>query len=445
MNSMRGCKKHLENKERIVCAFLSVMLILSACAESNVYENCEEAKTENVISVTEPYSYEVEKEIFSFSASEDKTYHIPYAKISGCPDKKLQWNINHTLWKEAGWILDCAAIGVPLYELFCGENAMDIVGIYQYKQYLSILYEGAEESRLPGKIGYAIVIDTLDGSRILLGDVIENEDKFQDMLIHYFDNDPREVRLFIFEEDAEKILCHGRMTEKETVLNNVTFNGKYPEEDNGEIDSISYLFESASFYMSEEGFVVLPGAEYYEPLVFGWEEMVEVIKDEYRHLETNVSCAGTDKKETKTSEKECIDDEILKYLKMPIQEILDMTNANMDVESGVVVFEPDVFFPYIEEAPFLIICRSSDTTYKPLCISLYQDYDENYLQMLELNHNMGFREIMEAMGTVSVGESSERAGDKRYMISYIDEDLQYYFCSDNRDGREFELFIGLAE
>ena len=168
--------------------------------------------------------------------------------------KILQWNINHTLWEDACWILDCAESGGPLYDLFSGENAMQITGIYQYKHYLSVLYEGGTESRLPGKIAYAIVIDMLNGRRVLLGDLIENEDKFEDMLVHY-----------------------GHMTEKEIVINNLTSDGNNPEQDNGEIDSISYLFQASSFYMSEEGFVVLPGAKYYEPLVFEWEEISKVI------------------------------------------------------------------------------------------------------------------------------------------------------------------------
>ena len=241
-------------------------------------ENIAETRTvENVTSELTSYSYEVEKDVFSFSTSEDKTYYVPYVKISGCSNEKLQWNINHTLWEDACWILDCAEIGGPLYDLFSGENAMQITGIYQYKHYLSVLYEGGTESRLPGKIAYAIVIDMLNGRRVLLGDLIENEDKFEDMLVHYFDDDSREIRLFIFKEDAEKILYYGHMTEKEIVINNLTSDGNNPEQDNGEIDSISYLFQASSFYMSEEGFVVLPGAKYYEPLVFEWEEISKVI------------------------------------------------------------------------------------------------------------------------------------------------------------------------
>lgn len=152
----------------------------------------------------------------------------------------------------------------------------------------------------------------------------------------------------------------------------------------------------------------------------------------------SIGCGGI-------SEKETIDREITAYLRMSVQEILDLTNANIDEESSVVVFEPDIFFTYIEKDPFFIICRSRDTTYTPLCISLYQDYDNDYLAMLKLNCEMNFQEIMEVMGTVSIEQSSEREEDKRYMISFTEGELRYYFCSDNQDGREFELFIGLVE
>lgn len=298
---MKNIRKHMKysvnRKAVIFYLFLNSLLLLSSCGKNDIsqdrglegviiseplYENIgENDEAEKEFSAAESYAYEVEEMLFSFSVSEDETYHIPYVQISGCPNEKLQWEINHTLWKESCWILDCAEIGTTLYKIFDGENAMEIAGIYQYEQYLSILYEGIEESSLPGEIGYAIVIDTLNGNRLLLGDVIEDEDKFKNMLVHYFDGDRREIRLFIFEEDAEEILYYGRMTEAETVIDNITLHGEYPQDDNGKIDSVSFLFDSASFYMSEEGFVVLPGAYCYEPLVFEWEEMVGVVKDEF--------------------------------------------------------------------------------------------------------------------------------------------------------------------
>lgn len=113
----------------------------------------------------------------------------------------------------------------------------------------------------------------------MLGDIIENEDEFKNMLVHYFDGDSREVRLFIFEEDAEKIMYYSHMTEMEIEINNFTSNGNYPEQNNGKIDSISYLFNASSFYMCEKGLIVLPGAQYYEPLVFEWEKILGVIQN----------------------------------------------------------------------------------------------------------------------------------------------------------------------
>lgn len=76
---------------------------------------------------------------------------------------------------------------------------------------------------------------------------------------------------------------------------------------------------------------------------------------------------------------------------------------------------------------------------------MYQDDELKYLEMLQLNPSMSFQDIMDVMGTVSVEESKEKAGYKRYMISFISGELEYYFCSDNQDGQCFELYIGLAE
>ncbi|MDE5892015.1 MAG: hypothetical protein K2H45_03715 [Acetatifactor sp.] len=143
--------------------------------------------------------------------------------------------------------------------------------------------------------------------------------------------------------------------------------------------------------------------------------------------------------------KENIDREIIRYLNMPVQDIIDLTNAGFDELSSIEVFEPNVLFPYIEAEPFLVICRNSDTTYMPIYISLYQDDEEKYLEMLHLNANMSFQDILEVMGTASVEESKEGAGGKRYMISFGAGELEYCFCSDNPDGKRFELYIGLAE
>lgn len=158
----------------------------------------------------------------------------------------------------------------------------------------------------------------------------------------------------------------------------------------------------------------------------------------------NAGCTDVSRKEFAFDDRECIDSEIIRYLNMPVQEILDMTDTGIDEESSLMVFEPNVFFPCIEMEPFLIVCRNSDTTYTPIYVALYQDYADSYLEMLQLNSDMCFQDIMEVMGTASVEESKERADHKNYMISLTNGELEYYFCSDNQDGRGFELYIGLA-
>ena len=80
-----------------------------------------------------------------------------------------------------------------------------------------------------------------------------------------------------FEENAEEILLYGGMTEDETVRYRITSGGKHPEWENGNINSVSYLFHARSFYMTEDSFVVLPGADYFEELVFDWESISEAV------------------------------------------------------------------------------------------------------------------------------------------------------------------------
>lgn len=148
---------------------------------------------------------------------------------------------------------------------------------------------------------------------------------------------------------------------------------------------------------------------------------------------------------TNINEKEYTDDEIIRHLGMSVQEILDLTNEDIDELSSVVVFEPDVFFPCIDMASFRIVCRSSDMADLPIYIAMDQDDVEKYLKMLQLDRSMDFQDIMEVMGTAAVEESKEGAGYKRYRISFVSGELEYYFCSDNPDGEWFELYIGLAE
>lgn len=175
------------------------------------------------------------------------------------------------------WLFDCAQLDIHIYVIWDDDDPYTIAGIYQYKQYLSVVYEGTEDRRLPGKVMYAIVVNMLTGERVLLSDMIGNTDKFKNMLLHYFDGDEREPRMFILEGDPERILHYGSMTEAEMIVDSRTMQGEYPEDDDGQIDSVTWLYGNISFYMSDDGFIVLPEAKYFEPLIFSWDEMSGII------------------------------------------------------------------------------------------------------------------------------------------------------------------------
>ena len=243
-------------------------------------ELSEEWKKYSIL-VDEVFDYEVEEKIFSFYTDET-VYSIPYVRISGCPNEYLQWKINHILWEEACWIFDCAELEDEMYNLFEGEYAMHIIGIHQYGRFLSVVYAlgDIETYEWTENIVYAIVVDTLSGERVMLTDMVKDNEAFKDLLVHYFDDIPREIGLFIFEEDAEEILLYGGMTEAEIVRYNVSLKGKYPENVNGDVGSASWIFSAASFYMTEDSFVVLPGAYYFEELIFDWENVSEAIYTE---------------------------------------------------------------------------------------------------------------------------------------------------------------------
>ncbi len=281
-------------KKTITIYILLLLLscFFSACGSDGQVQESEQEETKQMLVsdeqevgeqetdepfVEEIYSYEVEEKAFSFYTDET-VYTIPYVRISGCPDEQLQWRINHMLWEEACWIFECAELEDGLYGLFEGEHAMHITGVYQYDRFLSVAYIlGEEDYPWPENIAYAIVIDLLTGERVLLADMVKDSEIFEDLLLHYFDDDLREIRLFITEDKAEEILLYGGMTEDEIVEYQITLQGDYPEHENGHVGSISYIFDASSFYMTEDSFVVLPGAYYFEELIFDWESILEAV------------------------------------------------------------------------------------------------------------------------------------------------------------------------
>ena len=111
---------------------IAVSIIGCSSNESEIYEESQKSETINtyeteaeettieVDDAQEPqllscYEYEIQQKTFNFSIDNGESYHIPYVQIQGCPDKRLQWKINHTLWKDACWLFDCAQLDIHIY------------------------------------------------------------------------------------------------------------------------------------------------------------------------------------------------------------------------------------------------------------------------------------------------------------------------------------------
>ena len=160
MKSMTKLTRYLVNKfVAILVLSLCIAVSIIGCSsnESEIYEESQESETINtyepeaeettieVEDAQEPqllssYEYEIQQKTFNFSIDNGESYHIPYVQIQGCPDKRLQWKINHTLWKDACWLFDCAQLDIHIYVIWDDDDPYTIAGIYQYKQYLYVVY-----------------------------------------------------------------------------------------------------------------------------------------------------------------------------------------------------------------------------------------------------------------------------------------------------------------
>lgn len=228
--------------------------------------------------VDEMYDYDVETSTFTFSTSGESRYLIPYAKITGCPDDELEWEVNHLLWHDACWLFDCAYFDTVMYDhLFREKESGDGVKLtdtYRCGRYLSVVYENTVlNDIMAGKIAYAIVVDMMTGKRLLLKDVLEDEEAFREILLNYFGDEPRET-LRLDEYRVDQIMLYGGMTEAEILDYNTSGDEK------GNVTSVSYFFDTASFYMTEEELVVMPGISFYEPVGIAWDRLEGIVKEE---------------------------------------------------------------------------------------------------------------------------------------------------------------------
>ena len=147
------------------------------------------------------------------------------------------------------------------------------------------------------------------------------------------------------------------------------------------------------------------------------------------------------------------EEEIKTYLNMTIEEIEKLTGITIDDEdkgtlmifSFVAAFSPStIICSNPDDCSFYFVCRDYDKTQKPLYLSIYGEYFDEYLSTIGLSENMSFEEIEELWGKGEWNVSQRGDGDDyRYMLTFKRNGLIYDFVSVNAEGYNFDFNIAL--
>lgn len=142
------------------------------------------------------------------------------------------------------------------------------------------------------------------------------------------------------------------------------------------------------------------------------------------------------------------EEEIKTYLNMTIEEIEKITGTTINSHNGtLMIFSFAAFFPclYLENSSIYFVCFDYDKTEKPIYLSFYGEYYEEYLSTIGLSCDMGFKEIEQIWGEgeLMVNQRGD-TDDYRYMLSYERSGLRYNFVSSDKEGYYFDLYLDLA-
>lgn len=272
-----------------------------------------------------PYDYEVYIENFTYSKG-GKDYEIPIVNIKlkeeNRDDKDLHEKrqmvrkVNHTFRNEAMWTLendfDFFNIKVKKEDLkkemvsgqfLYGEeyefmNPLEIKSIYKIGRYLCVEYAQVGvwnnykyTSGDVGRYTYGLIVDTLSGKRVMLGDLIEIDDRLYDKMkscsitddYEYYKNYERpgiietERRLFLFRYLGD--FCRSiDVTEKEWTKPMYMYVDDDTSKPTYESIRRSYLRYRPSFYMIQNEIVVYSGTDLGLHLYLPYGELSDIFK-----------------------------------------------------------------------------------------------------------------------------------------------------------------------
>lgn len=352
---------------------------------------------------------------------EEKQEGVWCVKVAGMRNKLTQDKMNQAI--QTDWVLwlkdyleSPLELGVYLGGYFISDQYLCITGGFD-----------SYGTRGGGKKYYCAVYDLKNGERVYLDDLFELSDEFIQALKQYgktwqVDLGEIMVRIPGFENDSEEGI---RSYLEETIMSQLDYNNMIEGTDN------------KSYFKPD--FIILEDNLYY-----GVKIPLEKLEDFLKVPKWWKSKPGLE-----NADLEMVNNEVKKYLDMTNQEIKDLTGKELDNYADTFVFKTKVLYPCIRPGnlPFYFICRDWYYGESPRYLAFYEKAEQEYMDLLGISNDMGFEEIIATMGIKQVlRESTEDVNEydrERHKIELEKDGLRYIFCSDNADGYDFSMFIGI--
>ena len=138
------------------------------------------------------------------------------------------------------------------------------------------------------------------------------------------------------------------------------------------------------------------------------------------------------------------EEQIKTYLNMTVSEIEKVTGNTINEEENVTVFLSEDSYQglYLDNSSFYFLCKDDEMPGKPIALTFYGKYHDDYLKMIGLSKDMNYQDIMGLWGETEI-EETEEENERRYRIKYERNGLLYSFVSGNSEGDSFNTFVEL--
>ena len=353
---------------------------------------------------------------------EEKEEDVWCVKVTGMRNKLIQDKLNQSIQKEwLLWLKDY--LESPL------ELSTYLDGYFISDQYLCITGDfDSYGIRGGGKKYYCAVYNLKNGNKVYLDDLFELNNSFVQALQQYgktWQCDLGEIMVRIpgFENDSEEEI---QECLKNTTMSQIDYNCAIAGTDRKSYYKPDFIISENDLYFNVK--IPLDKLEEFLKVPKWWK-----------------SKPGLENTELKT-----INSELIKYLDITNREIAKLTGKEIDNYADTFVFKTKELLPCIRptDLPFYFVCGDWLYDEPPRYLAFYEEAEREYMEMLGINKDMGFEEIIAAIGIEPVLRESTGTVDdfdrERYKIEMERDGLRYIFCSDYEEGYDFSMFVGRA-